>query len=299
MCMGGYSIRLEGLEDPGFCSHLGVRMEDGRNGLRATAANTTTTPSGKSPSGRCPRGFRLPRSHRTRMTERGGVSGVFAGWIFRQLSSTATAKHWQPAQASVVSIAGDTITTSLPLASQMSSRAASAASKASLSDHHGRVDDSNGIFYCFECWALFEDGADYAGGAAQSTHGTTAAPVSARHRLLLLSMLKAGQSAGHTVQSIAVHEEIAQFGNTRQRCRVRCSWSLTVRLLLFRRPGQRRGRPEAAARTTREDCKLLLFMNPCQSVGLWPHGICLSRTGTAASAFCPRGRRTSRSRSST
>ena len=102
-----------------------------RNGLRATAANTTTTPSGKSPSGRCPRGFRLPRSHRTRMTERGGVSGVFAGWIFRQLSSTATAKHWQPAQASVVSIAGDTITTSLPLASQMSSRAASAASKAS------------------------------------------------------------------------------------------------------------------------------------------------------------------------
>ena len=274
-------------------------MADGRNGLRATAANTTTTPSGKSPSGRCPRGFRLPRSHRTRMTERGGVSGVFAGWIFRQLSSTATAKHWQPAQASVVSIAGDTITTSLPLASQMSSRAASAASKASLSDHHGRVDDSNGIFYCFECWALFEDGADYAGGAAQSTHGTTAAPVSARHRLLLLSMLKAGQSAGHTVQSIAVHEEIAQFGNTRQRCRVRCSWSLTVRLLLFRRPGQRRGRPEAAARTTREDCKLLLFMNPCQSVGLWPHGICLSRTGTAASAFCPRGRRTSRSRSST
>jgi hypothetical protein len=166
MCMGGYSIRLEGLEDPGFCSHLGVRMADGRNGLRATAANTTTTPSGKSPSGRCPRGFRLPRSHRTRMTERGGVSGVFAGWIFRQLSSTATAKHWQPAQASVVSIAGDTITTSLPLASQMSSRAASAASKASLSDHHGRVDDSNGIFYCFECWALFEDWADYAGGAA-------------------------------------------------------------------------------------------------------------------------------------
>ncbi len=40
MCMGGYSIRLEGLEDPGFCSHLGVRMADGRNGLRATAANT-------------------------------------------------------------------------------------------------------------------------------------------------------------------------------------------------------------------------------------------------------------------
>ena len=140
-------------------------------------------------------------------------------------------------------------------------------SKQGLSDHHGRVDYSNGIFYCFECWALFEEGVDYAestpGGAAQSTHGTTAAPVSARHRLLLLSMLNAGQSAGHTVQSIAVHEEIAQFGNTRQRCRVRCSWSLTVRLLLFRRPGQRRGRPEAAARTTREDCKLLLFMNPC------------------------------------
>ena len=129
MCMGGYSIRLEGLEDPGFCSHLGVRMADGRNGLRATAANTTTTPSGKSPSGRCPRGFRLPRSHRTRMAERVGVSGVLAGWIFRQLSSTATAK--QPAQASVVRRAGDTITTSLPLASQMSSRAASAASKAS------------------------------------------------------------------------------------------------------------------------------------------------------------------------
>jgi hypothetical protein len=35
-----------------------VRMATGRNyGLRATVANTTTTPSGKSPSGRCPRGF--------------------------------------------------------------------------------------------------------------------------------------------------------------------------------------------------------------------------------------------------
>ena len=55
---------LEGLEGPGFCSHLGVRMAAGRNGLRATAA----TPSGKPPSGRCPRAFRLLPLFRLRRT---------------------------------------------------------------------------------------------------------------------------------------------------------------------------------------------------------------------------------------
>jgi len=83
-------------------------------------------------------------------------------------------------------------------------------SKQGLSDHHGRVDYSNGIFYCFECWALFEEGVDYAestpGGAAQSTHGTTAAPVievSAKAPPPS-GFMEAGQSAGHAMQSIAV-----------------------------------------------------------------------------------------------
>jgi hypothetical protein len=37
-------------------------------------------------------------------------------------------------------------------------------------------------------------------------------------------------------------------------------------------------------RKTREDCKLLLFMNPLLIVGMLPHRICLSRAGTAVSA---------------
>jgi len=73
--------------------------------------------------------------------------------------------------------------------------------KHGLSDHHGRVDETDEIFYCFECWALFEEGADYTGGAAQSAHGTAAGPVA---KALPPSVAKkTGQAAGHVVQSIA------------------------------------------------------------------------------------------------